>query len=433
MATNAIDGLYYEFHTPLALKNLIEQLIVSRPSDRNVSALTSGSVTNREWFSQARPGTDNTTEVITTHFKMPLSVSEIGFDILRVPCTVQVWYLDRQNNWRQVMDRQRSPLSIPVQASSANSWYTYATSVYPIVGQSIQNRIRRTADAQYGSNSYVVGLKNTLIRRNVYDRASGKLPFEEEQDALGNVINKYVEDWDATQAIDNKPFTFWKSAPMPDPQAVCNLYLDTRDFQGAAQYMDGLFLDPVYGSQSLNIYYSTDDEPGSPRLSPITLKPEATDSTNENVINDFNTDWRSGRGRWDSSSSSGNSHYRFPAKWGPMSRQDIWIGIEWIPDFSAASAPANNPVLLEVTPATRVTDQFAPTIKYNCGDGTIVLAFYDGTTTKNYAVPLSPLLTKGQAVRIAVGWSYGPDKIYISVQNRQGVQLGLLEHAEKLR
>ena len=429
MATSAIDGLYYEFHVPLGLKSIIEKLISDQPSSRNTPTSATGSG-DREWYSQPRPGTDNTTEVITAHFKLPLSVSEISFDILRVPCSAEAWYLDRMNNWRQLLDRQRSPVSIPVQASGANSWYTYSSSVYPVVAQAVQIRIKRTADAQYGSNSYVVGLRNTLIRRNVYDRAAGKMPFEEEQDALGNVISKYVEDWDATQAIDNKPFTFWKSAPLPDPQAVCSLYLDTRTPQGAPQYMDGLFLDPVYGSQSLNIYYSNDDEPGSPRLSPITLKPEATDGTNQNAINDLNTDWRSGLGRWDSSTSpSGSSRYRFPAKWGPMSRQDIWIGIEWIPDFSAGSAPPSNPMLLEVTPTTQVTGQFAPSVYYDCGDGTIVLRFFDGTTTKTYATALSPLLTKGQAVRIVVGWSYGPDKVYISVQNRQGAQLGFLESA----
>lgn len=488
MATNAIDGMYYEFHIPLGLKILIEKLIVGQPARRGSAPRVSGSGTNREWFSQPRPGTDSTTEVITTQFRLPLSVNELGFDVLRVPCRVEAWYLDRQNNWRQIMDRQRSEISVPVQASAAASWYTYSTSIYPVIAQAVQIRITRTADAQFGSNPYVVGLKNTLMRRNVYDRSQGVLPFEEEQDALGNVISKYVDDWDASQAIDNKPFTFWKSAALPDPQAVCSLYLDTRDYQGLPQYMDGLFLDPVYTNQSLNIYYSKDDAVGSPRLSPITLRPDPMGylgtwdaSTNTptlvngtgnegdlylvskagsrslgggainfalgdyviysataktwskadlSIINDLNTDWRSGQGRRDSSSSpTGVSRYRVPAKWGPMVSQDIWIGLEWIPDFSAGSVSLpTNPVLLEVTPPTpRQTGQYTPKLSYDSGAGTIVLSLYDGTTTKNYPVALSSAVVKNKALRIVAGWSYGPDKVYISVQDRQGNQIALLD------
>lgn len=426
MAASSLDGLYYEFHIPLGLKTLIEQLIVTQPAGRNTPGLVKGSATNREWFSQPRPGSDSTTEVVTAHFKLPLSISEIGFDILRVPCRAEVWYLDRMNNWRQVLDRQRIPVSLAVQPSSAASWYNFHSSVYPIVAQAVQIRMTRVPDSQVGTNPYVVGLKNTLIRRNVYDRAQGKLPFEDEQDPLGNVISKYVEDWDAVKAIDNKPYTFWQSAPMPDPNAVVGLYLDTRDPDGAGQYMDGLFLDPVYSNQKLNVYYSNDDEIGSTRLSSVTLRPETLNTTDTALLHDLNTDWRSGRGRWDTSAyPAGQSRYRVNAAWGPMVSQDAWLGIEWIPDFTAAAPPPYNPVLFEVNPTTRIANQFAPTVYYDSGAGSIVLKLYDGVTTKTYAAVLSPLLTQGSPLRIVVGWSYGPDSVYISVKDRQGTQLAL--------
>lgn len=434
MAASSLDGLYYEFHIPLGLKTLIEQLIVNQPAQRNSSALVSGSATNREWFSQARVSTDTTTEVITAYFKLPLSVSEIGFDILRVPCRAEVWYLDRLNNWRQVLDRQRIPVTLSVQYSSSASWYTFHSSVYPLVAQAVQIRITRVADPAVGTNPYVVGLKNTLIRRNIYDRAQGKLPFEDEQDPLGNVVSKYIEDWDAALAIDNKPFTFWRSAPMPDPNAVVNLFLDTRKYDGTGQYMDGIFLDPTYSNQKLNVYYSNDEETGTTRLSPITLRPETLDTTDTSLLNDFNTDWRSGRGRWDNSAfPSGQSRYRVNATWGPLVSQNAWIGIEWIPDFDAASPPPYNPVLFEAVPPVNPTTgqpawtsgQYQPAVYYDSGAGTIVLKLYDGSTTKTYAAALSPLLAKGQALRIVVGWSYNPDKVYISVKDRQGNQVAL--------
>lgn len=430
MAASSLDGLYYEFHIPLGLKTLIEKLIVDQPSRRNSAALTSGSATNREWFSQPRPCDDSTTEVITAHFKLPLSVSELGFDILRVPCRAEAWYLDRMNNWRQILDRQRQPVSLSVQSSSAASWYTYHTLVYPIVAQAVQIRITRTVDAQLGNSPYVVGLKNTLIRRNVYDRSQGKLPFEDEQDPLGNVINKYIEDWDAAKAIDNNPYTFWKSAPMPDPNAVVSLYLDTRKADGTGEYMDGLFLDPVYSNQKLNIYYSNDEEQGSLRLSPITLRPEDVTGASESALNDLNTNWRSGRGRWDTSTRpTGQSRYRFSANWGPMVSKDAWIGVEWIPDFNAGDPPPYNPVLFEVNPPTAVGNQFAPSIYYDSGAGAIVLKFFDGTTTKTYSAELSPLVAANKPLRIVAGWSYNPDKVYISIKDRQGNSVGFYDKA----
>jgi hypothetical protein len=315
-----------------------------------------------------------------------------------------------------------------VQSSSAASWYTFHTSVYPIVARAVQIRIQRVVDSQVGTNSYVVGLKNTLIRRNVYDRAQGKLPFEDEQDPLGNVISKYVEDWDAAQAIDNKPYTFWRSAPMPDPHAVANLYLDCRKHDGSDQYMDGLFLDPVYSNQKLNVYYSNDEEIGSPRLSAVTLRPETVDSTDTSLLNDLNTDWRSGRGRWDASAfPAGQSRYRVKASWGPLVKESAWIGMEWIPDFDATNAPPYNPVLFEIKPDTTLVNQYAPTVYYDSGSGAIVLKLYDGVTTKTYSAVLTPLLEKNKALRIVVGWSYGPDKVYISVKNRQGASVGLYD------
>lgn len=446
MAASSLDGLYYEFHIPLGLKTLIEGLVVNQPGSRNSPITVQGSATNRQWFSKPRPCADSTTEVITARFKQPLSVNEIGFDILRVPCRTEVWYLDRLNNWRPMLTNERIPVEVTVAYSSGASWYTFKSDVYPIVAQAVQIRITRVIDAQLGTNPFVVGLKNTLIRRNVYDRSQGNLPFEESQDALGNVINKYVADWDASAAIDDKPFTFWKSAPQPDPQAVCCLYLDTRTSDGEPQYMDGLFLDPVYSNQNINLYYSNDETVDSPKLSPITLRPEeiaalpATPTSqqiaaHEAASNDLNTNWRAGRGRWDTSSSpSGKSRYRVAARCGPMVSEDAWIGVEWIPDFDPASPPADNPVLFTVTPDPEdIPGQFYPTVLYDSGARYVILKFTENIATnpvvKTYSVALNPGLVKDTPVRIAVGWAYDPDTVIIEVRDRLGNSLASFSKA----
>ncbi len=416
--TNTTQGMYYEFHIPLGVHQLVEELIAHQPSGRNNPRYVTGSATNRDWFSNPRPGNDDTTEVVTVHFKLPLSVSELGFETLRVPCKIEAWYMDRQNNWRQMLDRQRVPVSINIQATNSASWYTFHTHVYPIVAQAVQIRITRVYDPQLGSSPYVVGLKNTLIRRNVYDRAHGKLPFEEEQDALGNVVSKYIKDWDAPKSIDNQPYTFWKSAPQPDPMAVCNLYLDTRAPDGSAAAIDKLYMDPVYSGQILNVYYSNDDYHSTPKLSAITVLPDT----------DVDTQWRSGVGRWDTSSTPGTCVYSFPGKWGPMVNQPLWIGMEWATDFEAGDGPAANPVLFKTTPTAADDSQWWPIITYDVGAGEIVLTFTNNAAgTETFNVALSPVLTPGDPLRIVVGWKYDPDTVYISVKNKNGTELALLE------
>src|ERR1700752_1067758 len=218
---------YFDFNFPLKVVQFILNLIFGKNGQ---AAIDTGV---REWFSQPRPGSDTGTEIISAIFKLPLSVSEVTTDILRVPCTLEVWYQDRSNNWRQVMDMQRIPLHVTVSGSDTKSWYKYHVKCYPIVAKQLQLRITRTNDIPLENIPYVCGLRNTLIRRNVYDRAQGSQYFEEEQDILGNVITKYIKDWDAGRAFDDNPTTFWKSAAMPDPRAVVSLYLDVRGDDGA--------------------------------------------------------------------------------------------------------------------------------------------------------------------------------------------------------
>lgn len=344
MAASPIDGMFWEFHVPLGLKTLLEQLIVENPQNRNNPVALSGTAINRQWFSLPRPaipdnqgGQGNQTEVLTTTFKLPLSVSEISFQALRVPCRIEMWYQDRQSNWRALLNETRDPITLNLTSSSAASWYTFHSMVYPVVAKAIQIRITRVPESQTGSSPYVVGIRNTLIRRNVYDRSQGKLPFEEEQDPLGNIITKYIKDWDATKAVDDKPVTFWRSAPQPDPEAVVSLFLDVRDNEGAPQLVDKVYIDPVYTGQRLNLYYTNDESVDGLRLSSLTMVPETNTST----------DWRAGVGRWDTATAPDTSAYYMPVRWGPMVRQDIWIGMVWAPDFLPSNAPGNNPVLWE--------------------------------------------------------------------------------------
>ena len=416
MATSEIDGLYWESHWPLSLKQLLDQAAAERREPTTVVQPPS----ERQWLSQPRPSTDDTTEVVQINFKLPLSVSELAFEALRVPVRIEVWYQDRLNNWRQVLDHNRMPVALTLTNSSAASWYKYKAILYPIVAKAVQLRLTRVPDPTLGNRSYVVGIRNTLLRRNVYDRNAGRLPFEEELDPVGNIVASYVKDWDACRAIDDRPHTFWRSAPQPDHQAVVALHLDVRrQSDGAPQTIDHLYIDPVYHGQTLNIYYSNDDSVGTRKLSPITLPPDV----------DVNTEWRAGRGRWDTSSGpSATSSYTFPFRLGPLVRQDVWVGIEWIPDFDPLDGPPNNPVLLGVTPTDPAEGQWWPSIRYDVGSGEIVLTFADTEgRTKTFSAAISPILKPGEPLRIVVGWRYDPKRVLISVRDRTGAEVAHLE------
>lgn len=420
MAASALDGFYYAFSIPLGLFNLVLDVMEHNKNDPNVPQVPTPTA-NRQWFSQPRPAILNdphpVTEVLTVNFKLPLSISELGWEALRVGMHMEAWYQDRQNNWRQVLDEVRVPVTLDLSASQAQAWYKAHYYCYPIVAKALQFRFTRKYDPVVGTQPYCVGMRNGLIRRNIYTRPDGTMGIEPQQDPIGNVFTSYIKDWDASKAFDNHPTTFWRSMPMPDPAAVCSLYLDCRNVAGNPQLIDTLYLDPVYINQTLNLYYSNDDTQGTLKLSPVAAVPTT----------DENTTWTQGQGRRDSSSSPGVSLYQFPMTWGPLISQDTWIGIEWVPDFDPTAGPPQNPVLLNVTPPAGATGLYWPKIYYDVGGAQIVLELTNGTATQFYSCPLSPLFARYTPLRIVVGWSYeGTKTVFISVKTPNGTTLGTL-------
>lgn len=398
-----MPGLFFDFHFPVDLKNLLEKMIGRKTvtvSNHNI-ILDNAS---RKWFSQPRASTDETIESLTINFKIPLSVSEFSAEFLRKSSRVEIWYKDRSNNWRQVLDRQRVPLGFSVTSSDDESWYPYKSGVYPIVAKSIQVRMKRESD---GSRfPYTLGVKNTLIKRNIYNRGDGIQQIEEEQDPLGNVITKYIKDWDASKAVDDQVATYWKSSPQPDPNAAVSYYMDIRTEEGASVSVDKVYLDPVYKGQSLNVYYSSDDTVSERRLSPTTIIP----------LEDVNTEWKQTLGRVDIVGQE-PSQYSFSSHWGPLRQQDAWVGIEWTPDFPSNAGPSLDPVLLSVTGGNLPT----PYISYSSGDQAFVLGFTGGGVSYRNTFPLDKPFSPSDTLRIAVGWEYVPEKrMHFKVINQNG-------------
>lgn len=375
-----MPGLFFDFHYPLEVKNLLEKLIREKKEKRIDSPLVIDS-TDREWISQPRLGDDPKSEVLTINFKLPLSVSELSVDILRRNCVVEFFYLDRSNNWLPVLDTKRYPISIHVSGeSTSESWYKYTSSVYPIVAKSIRAKIKRVPDPTE-TNPYSVGLKTLLIKRNVRERGDALFPFEEEQDVLGNVVSKHVKDWGPEKALDNNATTFWKSEPQPDPSAVVSFFMDVRGDDGESTVIDRVYLDPVYTGQTLNIYTSVDDsKPTRTALSYRSLEMEK----------DVNTEWVLGQGLRDIVGSS-LSQFTARLNYSPLHNESFWIGCEWSPDFDSNDTPSLAPVLfkskdvrLEFSPSTsriqlKVGSKVwsSDSLEFKSGDSLIIVAGLD--------------------------------------------------------
>lgn len=405
---------YYDFHFPMPLVNRILSLLRRKqetPLDQPEAGV-------REWFSQTRNSGNTTTEVLSVNFRLPLSVSELSTDILRMPCTVEVWYQDRSNTWKPVLDVQRNPIRVSVVRSDTKSWYTYRSRCYPIVAKALQFRLTRTPDPELASVPYPVGLRNTLIRRNVYERGQGGA-MEDYVDIMGNVVSRYIKDWDAGRATDDNFTTFWKSAPQPDPSAVVSLHLDVRSPVGEPKVVDKIYLDPVYTGGHLNLYYSCDDTVGTRTLSPIGIPASAVD----------NMRWRPSEGLSDVASGSGQSHYQIGFAIGPQASQAAWIGVEWRPAFASSGANlASNPILFSSN--GEPDELFRPTLYYDSGSSKFALQLFDGSEVRVYRTgELSAGWEATDPIRVVAGWSYGPDRVWIKVTNQAGVTLAELDDA----
>lgn len=384
-AGSNLSGVYYDFVIPLGLRNLIMQLISNNQGQLNTPQIQAPS-SARMWFSQPRLSYDTTTEVLSVNFTVPVPISTITFDILQVSCGVELWYVDDLNNTRPVLSTSKTPVTMNIIPSSSSNWYTITENFYPFTAKTLQFRIKRTPTNTM-TKPYVVGIRNTYIRHNIYTRQDAVGAIQPTQDDMGNSITTSIRDYPASNAIDNKASTYWQSYPQPSANAVVCLYLDLRDENGNAQLIDTVYLDPMYNGQNLNFYCSNDDTIGVLSLSSVALIP----------INNINTDWALGTGLWDTSSITNQSAlYQFPFQWGPLNKQSAWLGIEWTPDFSSVVTntvqiidiqgnPTGGTWNLTTSPGTTNSNQISTDLDYNASAAQVqnaLNALYTGSATE---------------------------------------------------
>ncbi|WP_267716769.1 LysM peptidoglycan-binding domain-containing protein [Streptomyces sp. CoH17] len=286
---------------------------------------------NHYWLSQPRTMDDQTSEVLLIKFRQPVSVSEISWELLELNANYEFWYVNRSKVRTRILDTSRRPLSGVVNTGDIAEWRKFTKSVYPFVATQIEVRLKRLPDPFLPKGrTYSLGMRNLLIKRNVVTRSDTMTQFETTTDLLGNVVSKTVKAWDPLNATDDQSFTYWKSAPQPDPNAVVSYYMDCRDADGNAQKVDRVYLDPVYAGQQLNMYYSDDDTVGTRRLGSSTLAP----SLQTNAI------WEVGKGLHLNNTTA---EYRILTKdLGFQQGTSFWVGLVWSPEFDSTSAPSED-------------------------------------------------------------------------------------------
>lgn len=388
------QNMYYEYCIPLGLKDLLLDVIENSQSSPNTPQVPVPTA-SQMWFSQPRPGSDPTTEVLTVNFTNAVTISELTWDMLYVGVSVQLWYQDQNNNWAQVLDTNRIPIALTLSPSSTTAWYTANYVCYQFIAKALQWRFTRVYNATVGTLPYVVGMRNGLIQRNIYVRTDGTQVIDTQQDVVGNTYTAYIQDWDASQAIDDDPNTYWRSAPQPDPAAVTWIGLDCRAADGSAQLIDTVYIDPVYTGQTLNLYYSNDDTLGTLKLSPITAFPTI----------DENISWAQGTGLTDISTTDPQttSNYQFDFAWGPLISQDTWIGIQWAPNFAAGLTNAIQEISIAGGPTGGTF-----TLTFNNQNTSPITYDAASTSSTDIASALEALSTVGENNVTVSGGAGGP-------------------------
>lgn len=395
--------LLLNYTTPLIYVQKLTDLTGSSPP-----GIQSSHPQSRYWASNPRRMDDDTWEILTVSFRTPVSVSQISFELYEISQQWEFWYYDRNNTRLPILDNSLRQFQGTIATGGVNTWYAFLNTIRPIVATQIEFRIKRVLD-QYipAASSISLGVRNLLFKRNIYSRDDAIQPLGNEVDAIGNLVENFINDWNPPQAIDGNTATFWKSAPQPSPNAVACFYLDIRDVNGNPQRTDRMYVNPVYSGQPLNLYWSNDDAVVGRQLNNTFLP--ASSTSNAGQVPGSGLDL-----------SETTSNYAISTgTLGLQRNQSIWVGLEWTPNFNSGQPPAYDLDLFADN-----TNSFY--IRYRSLTG--VVECHWGTET--FDTPINYAFNAGSTVGIAFRVVFPDDPsgvisgMYCSIFNQSGVIIG---------
>jgi len=243
--------------------------------------------TTTSWVSNKDFGGDNSAPVVLGfYFANKTYFNSISFNVLNVPCTVELLYADGTPisntssfiiNGGNDIDTTTDWVGIRYQLNKDTDQQKQSL-ISIDAGSFLQIRITRQKSVQRLSNftntftdiPYCVGVKNFSLKLNI--QTSQDVPTDPfvVQNKFGFIETYNKKTYSINNAIDNNSLTYWKCSPQPVGDAIVNYYL-TLNSGTTITSVNRLYINPVYDGCKFNLYYTTSSgsDPASFTWSPV--------------------------------------------------------------------------------------------------------------------------------------------------------------------
>lgn len=288
----------------------------------------------RIWFSNPRATTDTTWEVLTIKMRQAVTVTDLSFSLFNVGQKFTVYATSSTGVTSPLIGADLKAIAgtvagiDPVAGSSAPAaWVSKSFSVRATNIVSLEIRVSRTKNTKTPSKLVSLGIRDILIKRKVTTQNDTLFALTDQVDSMGNAVRHAVTDWNPYLAADSDAYTFWRSGPQPDPNAVVNYYANIADNGVGSRRVDRFWLDPVYTGNTLNVYYSNDDTIGVYRPAPYKDKSTLTAPAKIEPVNGIRL---TSGGSYKIKTSKLISSDGLMSGYGAFSMYG-WLGVEWDP------------------------------------------------------------------------------------------------------
>lgn len=236
------------------------------------------------WATTERDPDDRTAEYLEVRFNEPRTVNFVSFDTARFPHEVEVQRFDETTgSWVKMFSktvRDSEPSSFrqlqpqtdyrhPMHLGP-DHWMEVSRRVEPVDIERLRLKLVRVngsppVDVRGKALPYSLAVQDLDIGyrlTSLSDIPEANVDTNDRHvastvDALDTRV-KFALHRQRAQGLFEEPTKPWKSEPMPSPEAVVSLYLDTRTEEGEAQTIARLFLEPLTEGPQFNIYASNE-------------------------------------------------------------------------------------------------------------------------------------------------------------------------------
>ena len=245
----------------------------------NNKGITFSPQLSQNWISSTDFGGENSTPVILTYeLSSTTYYNNITFDVLNVPCFVELGYYTQDPQYGNYTVRNSLPgVSTFVIAGGSDIYTTtnWLRQEYqaPETLSGVNNlaiRITRNKSVQTNNSvtgptliAYSVGVRNFSIKLQVMQETDVPAAVISGTDSITtqnrfNFAEKYsfYSDSVANAFSNSDSGLYWKSAPQPVKDSIVYFYAQVNNTQPTS--INRLYIDPLYTGCNFNLYYTTD-------------------------------------------------------------------------------------------------------------------------------------------------------------------------------